>query len=81
MPTVTITLTDDEQEALRQLIHAALLHSGEGALDVAAHFKGKIVAARQLPSPERAPGSAQANETVAPAPRSANGAGSQVDRS
>lgn len=47
MPTITITLTEQEQEAFRQLIHAALLHTGEGALDVAAHFKNKIVAARQ----------------------------------
>jgi hypothetical protein len=43
---ITITLTDQEQEALRQLIDAALRHAGEGALDVAAHFKAKLVAAR-----------------------------------
>lgn len=46
MTTITITLTPEEQEALRQLIDAALRHSGGGALDVAAHFKAKVVAAR-----------------------------------
>lgn len=47
MPTITMQLSDQEQEALRQLIDAALRHAGEGALDVAAHFKAKLAMARQ----------------------------------
>jgi hypothetical protein len=46
MPEITITLDEKEQEALRQLIDAALRQAGEGALDVAAHFKAKVAVAR-----------------------------------
>lgn len=49
MQTITITLNPQEQEALRQLIDAALRHAGEGALDVAAHFKAKITKALAQP--------------------------------
>jgi hypothetical protein len=42
---ITITLTDEEQSAFQQVLDAALRHSGVGALDVAAHFKAKLVAA------------------------------------
>ena len=42
---ITITLTDEEQAAFQQVLDAALRHLGVGALDVAAHFKAKLVAA------------------------------------
>jgi hypothetical protein len=45
MSAVTITLEDNEQSALLQLIDVALRQSGLGALDVAAHFKVKLDAA------------------------------------
>jgi hypothetical protein len=47
MAIVTITLTEQEQAALRQLIDAALRHAGTGALDVAAHFSAKLAAAAE----------------------------------
>lgn len=43
--TITIALTPGEQNALMQLVDVALRHRGEGALDVAAHFKAKMGAA------------------------------------
>jgi hypothetical protein len=55
MPSISITLSDEEQEALRQLIDAALRHAGEGALDVAALFKSKIITARSAASQPRVP--------------------------
>lgn len=42
---ITLTLNPEEQAAIYQLIDAALRHAGAGALDVAVHFKAKIVMA------------------------------------
>jgi hypothetical protein len=54
MATINITLDDQEQAALTQLIDVALRHAGIGALDVAAHFKAKLDTAVQVKS-EAAP--------------------------
>jgi len=44
---VTLTFTADEQRAFLELIDAALRHAGAGALDVAAHFKGRLRSAAE----------------------------------
>ncbi len=47
MADIVITLNEQEQAALQQLIDAALRHAGAGALDVAAHFKAKLISAAE----------------------------------
>lgn len=42
---ITITLDANEQTAFVQILDAALRHMGAGALDAAAHFKAKLLAA------------------------------------
>ncbi len=42
---VTLILNAEEQKAFVQLIDAALRHAGTGALDAAAHFKGRLLKA------------------------------------
>jgi hypothetical protein len=43
---INLSLNAEEQTAFLQLIDAALKHLGLSAVDAAAHFKSKIVAAQ-----------------------------------
>jgi hypothetical protein len=55
MTDITISLTEQEQAWFRALLDTALRHSGIGALEVAAHFKGKLDSAQpasQLVTPQ-----------------------------
>ncbi len=46
MTNVTLVLNDAEQQALHQLLDAALRQSGLNAIDVVSHFMGRIIAAQ-----------------------------------
>lgn len=46
-PTITLTLTAQEEQHFVQLMDAALRHGGAAILDVALLFRGKILAAHQ----------------------------------
>ena len=46
-PTITLTLTAQEEQHFVQLMDAALRHGGAGILDVAVLFRGKIITAHQ----------------------------------
>lgn len=59
---ITLTLTPDEQQAFLQLIDAALRYAGNGALDVAAHFRAKLAGAQREAYPRNAISTAVAGE-------------------
>ena len=46
MTNVTLVLNEAEQQALHQLLDAALRQSGLNAIDVVSHFMGRIIAAQ-----------------------------------
>ncbi len=48
MADITLVLNDQEQAWFNAMIDISLRHSGVNALEVAAHFKNKIDAARQV---------------------------------
>ncbi|MGO9172651.1 MAG: hypothetical protein ACLP7P_11875 [Rhodomicrobium sp.] len=50
MTAITLTLNEAEQQAFNQLLDIALRQSGLGALDVAYHFRGRILSAKGTPS-------------------------------
>lgn len=61
---ITILLTDSEADALLRLLDLAVRQGGIGAVDAVAHFKGKLVTAKQ--SADTAKGNGHDSEQLRP---------------